>query len=87
MVLINRFIPEIAERCVALDNYKGAWIATEHLIRQGHTQMLYISSTHHIEDTSQRLAGYKAALAAYNNSLPASYVRIWRARGEGESKR
>ena len=41
-------------------------VATEHLIRQGHTQIAYISSTHHIEDTSQRLAGYKAALAAYN---------------------
>lgn len=87
MVLINRFIPEISERCVALDNYKGAWIATEHLIRQGHTQIAYISSTHHIEDTSQRLAGYKAALAAYNISLPESYVEYGEPEGEGESKR
>lgn len=83
MVLINRFIPEIAERCVALDNYKGAWIATEHLIRQGHTQIAYISSTHHIEDTSQRLAGYKAALAAYNISSPESYVEYGEPEGEG----
>ncbi|MEQ4923297.1 substrate-binding domain-containing protein [Proteus hauseri] len=86
MVLINRFIPEIAERCVALDNYKGAWMATEHLIRQGHSKIAYISSTHNIEDTTQRLAGYKAALAAYKIDLPASYIEYGEPEGEGGEK-
>ncbi|MBG3012873.1 substrate-binding domain-containing protein [Proteus faecis] len=86
MVLINRFIPEIAERCVALDNYKGAWMATEHLIRQGHTKIAYISSTHHIEDTTQRLAGYKAALEANNISLSESYIEYGEPEGEGGEK-
>ncbi|QAV22163.1 substrate-binding domain-containing protein [Proteus hauseri] len=86
MVLINRFIPEIAERCVALDNYKGAWMATEHLIRQGHNKIAYISSTHNIEDTAQRLAGYKAALAAYKIDLPTSYIEYGEPEGEGGEK-
>ncbi|HCH51740.1 MAG TPA: LacI family DNA-binding transcriptional regulator [Proteus sp.] len=86
MVLINRFIPEIAQRCVALDNYKGAWMATEHLIRQGHSKIAYISSTHNIEDTAQRLAGYKAALAAYKIDLPTSYIEYGEPEGEGGEK-
>ncbi|MEF1308409.1 DNA-binding transcriptional regulator GalS, partial [Vibrio owensii] len=36
MVLINRIVPDIASRCIALDNRKGSYIATEHLIRNGH---------------------------------------------------
>lgn len=86
MVLINRFIPEIAERCIALDNYKGAWIATEHLIRQGHTNIAYISSTHSIEDTTQRMAGYKAALSAHHIELPESYIAYGEPEGEGGEK-
>ncbi|MCC4854148.1 DNA-binding transcriptional regulator GalS, partial [Vibrio lentus] len=36
LVLINRYIAEIAERCIFLDNKKGAYLATEYLIRHGH---------------------------------------------------
>lgn len=86
MVLINRFIPDIAQRCIALDNYKGAWIATEHLIRQGHRKIAYISSTHRIEDTTQRLAGYQAALAANHIQLAENYIEYGEPEGEGGEK-
>ncbi|MCW8327721.1 substrate-binding domain-containing protein [Photobacterium sp. SDRW27] len=74
MVLINRFIPEIAERCIALDNHKGSYLATEYLIKHGHQHIGYICSNHEIEDTEQRKAGYIDALKAYGLPHSESYV-------------
>ena len=39
MVLINRILPGYETRCVALDDRYGAWLATRHLIQQGHTRI------------------------------------------------
>ncbi|MEX0631289.1 hypothetical protein M8494_00540 [Serratia ureilytica] len=35
-------------RCVALDDRYGAWLATRHLIQQGHKRIAIICSTHQI---------------------------------------
>ncbi|MZI93697.1 substrate-binding domain-containing protein [Vibrio sp. CAIM 722] len=74
MVLINRHIPEIAQRCISLDNFKGAYLATEFLIRNGHKNIACIASNHPIEDVKQRIDGYKCALADNNISLSEDYV-------------
>ncbi|MBP6083340.1 MAG: substrate-binding domain-containing protein [Providencia sp.] len=83
MVLINRRIEQIANRCISLNNYKGAYLATEHLIRQGHTKIAYISSNHEIEDATQRLLGYRDALKNNGIELPESYVEYGMPYGEG----
>ncbi|STS93034.1 LacI family transcriptional repressor [Klebsiella variicola] len=62
MVLINRILPGYETRCVALDDRYGAWLATRHLIQQGHTRIGYLCSNHHISDAEDRLQGYYAAL-------------------------
>ena len=49
LVFINRHIPEMAERCIALDNRRGAYLATEYLIRHGHTKIACVASAHRIE--------------------------------------
>lgn len=74
MVLINRHIEALAERCVSLDNFKGAFLATEFLIRHGHSKIAFICSNHTIEDVEQRRRGYLAALNKYGIELPKSYV-------------
>ena len=74
MVLINRYIPEIAERCIALDNHKGSYLATEYLIRHGHKHIGYVCSNHNIEDVEQRKAGYLDALHAHGLTSPSSYI-------------
>ncbi|HAU91476.1 MAG TPA: DNA-binding transcriptional regulator GalS, partial [Alteromonas sp.] len=43
-VLINRFIPAIANRCVWLDNVTGGRLMAEYAISQGHTNLAVISS-------------------------------------------
>ncbi|MGF1688056.1 substrate-binding domain-containing protein [Photobacterium japonica] len=62
MVIINRTVPAIADRCIALDNHRGAYLATDYLIRNGHRDIGYICSSHDIEDAHDRLAGYLDAL-------------------------
>ncbi len=76
MVLINRLIPELADRCISLDNFKGAFLATEFLIRNGHRNIACISSLQHIEDAEQRIEGYKEALKQHGISLPSSYLEL-----------
>lgn len=74
LVIINRYIEEIAERCIALDNFKGAYLATEYLIRHGHSKIACVASAHQIEDSTQRIEGYLAALKDNDIQLPASYI-------------
>lgn len=74
MVIINRYISELAERCVALDNQKGSYLATEHLIKQGHKLIGYICSNHKIEDTELRKQGYLDALKDYGLSHNENYI-------------
>jgi len=62
LVLINRHIPEIADRCIALDNQHGAELATRYLLEQGHQHIAYINSSHDIDDSHDRKAGYLHAL-------------------------
>ncbi|MBV7404142.1 HTH-type transcriptional regulator GalR [Enterobacter sp. ENT03] len=68
MVLINRIVPGFETRCVALDDRYGAWLATRHLIQQGHTKIGYLCSNHAISDAEDRLQGYYDALR--ENGLP-----------------
>lgn len=68
MVLINRSLPAFQQRCIALDDRYGAWLATRHLIQQGHDHIAFICSTHTISDAEERLQGYYDALREF--SLP-----------------
>ncbi|MGD8108406.1 HTH-type transcriptional regulator GalR [Pantoea sp. FN0302] len=68
MVLLNRSLPAFQQRCIALDDRYGAWLATRHLIQQGHDQIAFICSTHTISDAEERLQGYYDALKEH--SLP-----------------
>ncbi|EJE4203778.1 TPA: substrate-binding domain-containing protein [Vibrio parahaemolyticus] len=83
MVLINRHIQQLAGRCVSLDNEKGALIATEYLMRNGHKKIAHIASSHDIEDTHQRLQGYHAALNAHGIELPKSYIEYGEPNSDG----
>lgn len=66
MVVINRVIAGYENRCISLDNRKGAFLATEMLIRFGHQHIAYIGSNHLISDEFERQNGYLDALKAHN---------------------
>ncbi|QYN47287.1 HTH-type transcriptional regulator GalR [Gilliamella sp. ESL0405] len=66
MVLINRIVKGFEKRCIALDDRYGSYLAVKHLIQNGHRQIGYLCSNHEISDSSDRLQGYKEALAEHN---------------------
>ena len=83
LVLINRYIAEIANRCIFLDNKKGAYLATEYLIRHGHENIACIASSHSIEDADERVQGYLSALSDYKIALSDSYIEYSAPTSEG----
>lgn len=64
--LLNRFIPEIADQCVSLDNEYGGYIATRALLEAGHKKLAYISGPSWKMDSCDRLIGHKRALAEFD---------------------
>jgi LacI family transcriptional regulator len=53
---------------VAIDDYKGAFIATERLIKQGYQRIAHVSGPQHVKVFYDRFKGYMAALQV--NNLP-----------------
>lgn len=62
IVIMNRYIDEISDRCIYLDNKIGGFLAAKLLIEKGHTDIAYISGPETKEDSNDRLFGHKAAL-------------------------
>lgn len=68
LVLFDRANDELGVPSVVIDDYKGAFMATEHLIKQGYQRIAHISGQKHIKIFHDRLCGYRDALQA--NNLP-----------------
>lgn len=62
IVLINRYVAAIRERCIYLDNELGGYLATQHMLSLGHKHIAYISGPLFKLDARQRLMGHKKAL-------------------------
>lgn len=54
---------------VVIDDFKGAYKATEHLIQQGYTRIAHISGPKHLKNFHDRMKGYMEALQANNIKL------------------
>lgn len=65
MVLINRYIPALAHRCVWLDNQHAACCATRYLLACGHRCIACVTADLPIADRDLRLQGYQQALRQY----------------------
>jgi LacI family transcriptional regulator len=62
LVLINRYIPQIANRCVWLDNLAGAQQSTQYLLDRGHKSFAVVTSIYQNRDPGSRLQGVKNTL-------------------------
>ncbi|WP_111979368.1 LacI family DNA-binding transcriptional regulator [Algibacillus agarilyticus] len=62
LVIINRFIPEISERCVWFDNNSASQACTNYMIDKGHRDFAVVSSIYQNGDPCARLLGVKQAL-------------------------
>jgi LacI family transcriptional regulator len=75
IVFFDRIIEDIKTHSVIVDNFRGAYEATEHLIKNGYTRIAAIGNSEFLSITTERLAGYKEALK--NNGIAArdSYIK------------
>ncbi|HEX4971764.1 MAG TPA: LacI family DNA-binding transcriptional regulator [Steroidobacteraceae bacterium] len=63
IVVVNRKVRGIADRCFSLDNELGGFLAARSLLEAQHRRIAYISGPLHWTDAQQRLQGHKRALA------------------------
>ncbi|MBV9463052.1 MAG: substrate-binding domain-containing protein [Verrucomicrobiae bacterium] len=62
LVLVNRRCKSVKYNSVVINDYRGAYDATRHLIDLGHERIAMLTGPLMYEDARDRLTGYKAAL-------------------------
>ena len=62
VVLFDRYFPDLPVSHVVLDNFKGSYDMTNHLISKGYKNIAFITITSQMNQLQQRLAGYEQAL-------------------------
>lgn len=72
LVLIDRHIRAIADKCIWLDNLQGGKIAGQYLLSLQHTELACISSHYDIDDPKLRQQGFAQVLAEHGLAVPPS---------------
>ncbi|MBS1918829.1 MAG: LacI family DNA-binding transcriptional regulator [Bacteroidetes bacterium] len=76
IVFFDRIVDEINTHKVIVDNYKGAYDATSHLIKNGYRRIANVVNSGSLSITKERLAGYKAALTDQKIPIDESLIRF-----------
>lgn len=66
LVFFDRALSGIPVSSVTVDDYRGGYMATEHLIHMGYKKIVHINETRNLDIFRDRLRGYIDALKAYN---------------------
>lgn len=66
LVLFDRTFADFKVPAVVIDDYKGAYLATEHLIHRGYSKIAHVSGPQQLLNFHSRLLGYQDALKANN---------------------
>ena len=75
LILFDRVSKELDTPCVTVDNFGGAFAATEHLIQSGRRRIAHLAIPPYISITQERLAGYRAALEKYGLPYDENLIR------------
>lgn len=62
IVLVDRYVRGLATDYVMSDNFGGGLIATQHLLRLGHSRIAFVSWTEQASTFEHRRAGYRQAM-------------------------
>jgi len=73
-VLIDRYIEEISNRCVWLDNLEGGKIAARHLLSLEHKSFACVTSKHQIDDPLLRLQGFQNELQSAGTDIESDLI-------------
>lgn len=75
IVFLDRITDEIETHSVIIDNFKGAYEATEHLVLSGYKNIAAIANSEFLSITNERLAGYREALLAHGITPDETYIK------------
>jgi len=65
LIFFDRDVAALETPSVTINDYKGGFIATEHLIQQGYERIVHITAARGLPIFKERLRGYKDALKRY----------------------
>jgi len=65
-VFFDRVCEDVNTSKVVVDDFDGAYTATEHLIKKGYQRIAHLAGPKHISISKKRLEGYKSALNENN---------------------
>jgi LacI family transcriptional regulator len=75
IVFVDRMIESIDTHKVIADNFKGAYDATAHLIKNGYKRIAHLANSEYLSITKERVAGYRQALADVNMEFNEGYLQ------------
>jgi len=75
MVFFDRVADDIETHKIIANNEKGAFEATEYLIKKGCKRIAHLTSSAHLSISIERLEGYKQALEKYGIAFNEAYVK------------
>ena len=73
-IILNRYIPELSDQCIRIDNELGGYLATSHLLESGHSKIACVTGQLGKIDSRDRLQGYRNALAEFGIPYDASLI-------------
>jgi LacI family transcriptional regulator len=76
IAFFDRVTDEIATHKVIANNFKGAYEATRHLVKQGFKRIAHITSSRSLSNTMERLEGYKRALRDAGMPVDEHYIKF-----------
>lgn len=75
LVFFNRDCKEIEASKAIIDNKKAAYIAVEHLEKQGYKKIAFLGGPKNLQISNQRIEGFKKAVKELNITLNSKFVQ------------
>jgi LacI family transcriptional regulator len=66
IVIMNRLVAGLEGQCIRLDNFRGGYIASSHLLELGHREIACITGPLWKSDAAERLRGHRTALTEHD---------------------
>ena len=60
--MLDRWADDLEADAISVDNVKGAYLATEHLLREGHRKIAFVQGLHGTNANEGRLSGFLQAM-------------------------
>ncbi|MBU3192448.1 LacI family DNA-binding transcriptional regulator [Clostridium algidicarnis] len=73
-IMIDRVFDELNCNQVYFDNVKGSYLATKHLIENGHSKISCITNSIYSKNTVSRFEGYKKAMQEHGLEIKKDYI-------------